>query len=215
MEKEKEIMLRLSYIEDQLAPLEESAKALKELREDVTPRVNEAVRALIEELADIEADFQIEDLVFLIKKTMRNVRNLIFVIDRMKNLIDFATTAEPLLKSTVPQIIAKLDELEQKGVFRILNSMMVVVNKIADSYSPEDIEQIGEGIVGLLGAVKKLTSPQSIEFLDKLSEVPSKVDLSEAKSVGIFSMPWTMADKDVKKGIGVTMELLKGLAAVT
>ncbi|RLB02748.1 MAG: DUF1641 domain-containing protein [Deltaproteobacteria bacterium] len=215
MEKEKEIMLRLSYIEDQLAPLEESAKALKELREDVTPRVNEAVRALIEELADIEADFQIEDLVFLIKKTMRNVRNLIFVIDRMKNLIDFATTAEPLLKSTVPQIIAKLDELEQKGVFRILNSMMVVVNKIADSYSPEDIEQIGEGVVGLLGAVKKLTSPQSIEFLDKLSEVPSKVDLSEAKSVGIFSMPWTMADKDVKKGIGVTMELLKGLAAVT
>jgi len=215
MEKEKEIMLRLSYIEDQLAPLEESAKALKELREDVTPRVNEAVRALIEELADIEADFQIEDLVFLIKKTMRNVRNLIFVIDRMKNLIDFATTAEPLLKSTVPQIIAKLDELEQKGVFRILNSMMVVVNKIADSYSPEDIEQIGEGIVGLLGAVKKLTSPQSIEFLDKLSEVPSKVDLSEAKSVGIFSMPWTMADKDVKKGIGVTMELLKGLAAAT
>ncbi|HEC31728.1 MAG TPA: DUF1641 domain-containing protein [Deltaproteobacteria bacterium] len=215
MEKEKEIMLRLSYIEDQLSPLEESAKALKELREDVTPRVNEAVRALIEELADIEADFQIEDLVFLIKKTMRNVRNLIFVIDRMKNLIDFATTAEPLLKSTVPQIIAKLDELEQKGVFRILNSMMVVVNKIADSYSPEDIEQIGEGIVGLLGAVKKLTSPQSIEFLDKLSEVPSKVDLSEAKSVGIFSMPWTMADKDVKKGIGVTMELLKGLAAVT
>ena len=215
MEKEKEIMLRLSYIEDQLAPLEESAKALKELREDVTPRVNEAVRALIEELADIEADFQIEDLVFLIKKTMRNVRNLIFVIDRMKNLIDFATTAEPLLKSTVPQIIAKLDELEQKGVFRILNSMMVVVNKIADTYSPEDIEQIGEGVVGLLGAVKKLTSPQSIEFLDKLSEVPSKVDLSEAKSVGIFSMPWTMADKDVKKGIGVTMELLKGLAAVT
>ena len=215
MEKEKEIMLRLSYIEDQLAPLEESAKALKELREDVTPRVNEAVRALIEELADIEADFQIEDLVFLIKKTMRNVRNLIFVLDRMKNLIDFATTAEPLLKSTVPQIIAKLDELEQKGVFRILNSMMVVVNKIADTYSPEDIEQIGEGVVGLLGAVKKLTSPQSIEFLDKLAEVPSKVDLSKAKSVGIFSMPWTMADKDVKKGIGVTMELLKDLAAVT
>jgi len=124
MEKEKEIIVRLSYIEDQLAPLEESAKALKELREDVTPRVNEAVRALIEELADIEADFQIEDLVFL-------------------------------LKSTVPQIIAKLDELEQKGVFRILNSMMGIVNKIADTYSPEDIEQIGEGVVGLLGAVKK------------------------------------------------------------
>ncbi len=214
MEREKEILERLSRIENQLVPLEESAKALKELREDLTPRVNEAVRALIEELADIEADFQFEDLIFLIKKTMRNVRNLIFVLDQMKNLIDFATTAEPLLKSTVPQLIAALDELEQKGVFRILGSFLNILNRIAETYTPEDIDHIGEGIVELLGAAKSLTSPQAVNFLVKLSEVPSRVDLSGAKSVGILSMPWTMADKDVKKGLGITMELLKALASV-
>ncbi len=89
-----------------------------ELREELAPRVNEAVQALIVEMADVEADFQIEDLVFLIKKTMRNTKNLNFLLDQLKNLIDFALTAEPLLKSSVPQLISYVDHLEQHGVFR-------------------------------------------------------------------------------------------------
>lgn len=215
MEREKVIMEKLDLIERQLEPLADSAKALGELREDITPRVNEAVRALIEELADVEADFQLEDLLFLIKKSMRNIRNFIFALEQMKNIIDFALTAEPLLKSTVPQVIEYLDGLEQRGVFRVIGSMMSVLNRLAETYSPEDIEQLGEGLVGLMGALKKLTTPQAMDFLDRLAEVPGRMDLSKAKSVGIFSIMWTMTDKDVKKGIGVTMELLRSLASVT
>ncbi len=214
MEKEKVILQRLDSIEKQLEPLSDSARALGELREDVTPRVNEAVRALIEELADIEADFQLEDLIFLIKKSMRNVKNFIFVLEQMKNAIDFALTAEPLLKSTVPRMIEYLDELEQRGVFKVISSMMSVVDKLAETYSPEDIEQIGEGLVELMEVLKKLTTPQAVNFLSRLAEIPGSVDLSKAKSVGIFSILWTMRDKDVKKGVGVTMELLRALAAV-
>ncbi len=215
MEREKVIMEKLDLIERQLEPLADSGKALGELREDITPRVNEAVRALIEELADVEADFQLEDLLFLIKKSMRNIRNFIFALEQMKNIIDFALTAEPLLKSTVPQVIEYLDGLEQRGVFRVIGSMMSVLNRLAETYSPEDIEQLGEGLVGLMGVLKKLTTPQAMDFLDRLAEVPGRMDLSKAKSVGIFSIMWTMTDKDVKKGIGVTMELLRSLASVT
>jgi hypothetical protein len=47
----------------------------------VAPRVNEAVQALIVELADVEADFQLEDLVYFIKKLMRNVKNITFLLE--------------------------------------------------------------------------------------------------------------------------------------
>lgn len=116
MTTEELILDRLDRLESQIAPLTASAKALGELREELAPRVNEAVQALIVELADVEADFQLEDLLFLIKKMMRNIRNLDFALDQMKNLIDFALTAEPLLKSSVPQVISFLDDLEQRGV---------------------------------------------------------------------------------------------------
>ena len=92
---------------------------------ELAPRVNEAVQALIIELADVEADFQLEDLLFLLKKMMRNIRNLSFALDQMKNLIDFALTAEPLLKSSVPQVISYLDDLEQRGVLRLLGMVLM------------------------------------------------------------------------------------------
>ena len=89
MKNEDIILDRLDQLKDEIAPVAASARSIQELREELAPRVNEAVKALIIELADIEADFQLEDLLFLIKKTLRNVRNLTFSLDQLKNIIDF------------------------------------------------------------------------------------------------------------------------------
>ena len=144
MNNEQVIMDQLDHLGQEIASLTDSARSLRELRDDLSPRVNETVKVLIEELAEIEADVQFEDLVSLLKNLMRNVRNLTWSVDQLKNLIDFIRTVEPLLKSVVPQAILYLDKLEQQGVFQVFASMMGVLEKIADTYTPEDIEQIGQ-----------------------------------------------------------------------
>ncbi len=214
MKNEELIIDRLDRLEEQITPLADSARSFKELKEDLAPRVNEAVHALIAELADVEADFQLEDLLFLIKKAMRNVNNFNFTLDQLKNLVDFALTAEPLLKSTIPQMIFYLDNLEQKGVFRLLNTALDTLIKIGVTYSAEDIEQIGDGVVRALGALRSLTKTEALDLLDKLSEVPATVDLSQAKKVGPFGMLWAMSNGDVKEGMGVVLELTKGMTAL-
>ncbi len=214
MKNEELIIDRLDRLEEQITPLADSARSFKELKEDLAPRVNEAVHALIAELADVEADFQLEDLLFLIKKAMRNVNNFNFTLDQLKNLVDFALTAEPLLKSTIPQMIFYLDNLEQKGVFRLLNTALDTLIKIGVTYSAEDIEQIGDGVVRALGALRSLTKTEALDLLDKLSEVPATVDLSQAKKVGPFGMLWAMSNSDVKEGMGVVLELTKGMVAL-
>ena len=214
MSNEAIIMDRLDRLQQEIAPMADSARSIIELRDDLAPRVNEAVKALIEELADIEADFQLEDLLFLIKKALRNVRNLTYSLDQLKNLIDFALTAEPLLKHTIPQIIFYMDDLEKKGVFRILNTSMEVMKKIGETYSSEDMEQIGDGLVKLLGVAKKLTTPEAIRLLDNAAELPVRVNLEQAKDIGPWGMFWAMGSKEVKEGMGVLLELTKGLAAL-
>ena len=111
MNNEQAIIERLEDLEQELAVLTDSARSLRELRDDLSPRVNETVKVLIEELAEIEADVQFEDLVLLLKNMMRNVKNLTWSIDQLKNLIDFLRTVEPLLKSAVPQAIFNLEKL--------------------------------------------------------------------------------------------------------
>jgi uncharacterized protein YjgD (DUF1641 family) len=166
MNTEALILERLERLERAIAPVTDSAKSVKELKEQLAPRVNEAVQALIVQLADVEADFQLEDLTFFLKKLMRNVKNFTFLLEQLKNLIDFAQAVEPLLKTTVPHVISAFDELEQKG---------------------------------LLGLVTKF---------------PTKVDLSQAQEVGLFGMLQAMRDKEIRQGLGVLLELTRGLSAV-
>ena len=214
MTNEEQILERIERLENEIAPMARAARSMGELREELTPRVNEAVQALIVELADVESDFQIEDLLFLIKKAMRNVRNLNFTLDQLQNLIDFAQTAEPLMKSTVPQIIYYLDDLERKGLFQMATVFIDVMTKIGESHTPEDMEQIGDGMVELIGILKKLTAPEALALLDKAADLPTSVDISHAKPVGPMGMFWRLGDPDVKEGMGVLLELSKGLGAL-
>ncbi len=214
MTTEEKILERLDRIEAQLAPVSASAKGLNELREDLIPLSGQAFRLLIRELEDVESGFQLEDLLALMKRFLRSVKHLQFGLEQLENIVDFVLTIEPLLKSSVPQLINYLDDLEQKGVLRIIQSTLDVRAKVAASYNAEDIDQIGDGLVGLLGLAQKLGNPQAQAFLEKMATLPSKVDLENVKPVGPFGMLGALSSKEARQGLGVLMELTKAMGAL-
>ena len=214
MTTEEQILERLDRIEAQLAPISASAKGLNELREDLIPLSGQAFRLLIRELEDVESGFQLEDLLALMKRSLRSVKHLQFGLEQLENIVDFVLTVEPLLKSAVPQLVNYLDDLEQKGVLRIIQSTLDVRAKIAASYSPEDVEQIGDGLVALLGMAQKLSDPKAQAFLNKMAALPSKVDLEKAKPIGPFGMLGALSSKEARQGLGVLMELTKAMGGL-
>jgi uncharacterized protein YjgD (DUF1641 family) len=214
MTTEKQILERLDRIEAQLAPISASARGLNELKEDLIPLSGQAFRLLIRELEDVESGFQLEDLLALMKRFLRSVKHLQFSLEQLENIVDFVLTIEPLLKSSVPQLINYLDDLEQKGVLRIIQSTLDVRAKVAASYNAEDIDQIGDGLVGLLGLAQKLGDPQAQAFLEKMATLPSKVDLENVKPVGPFGMLGALSSKEARQGLGVLMELTKAMGAL-
>lgn len=214
MTNEELILQRLDRIEAQLAPISRTASGIGELREDLIPLSGQAFRLLIRELEDVESSFQLEDLMSLLKRSLRSVKDIIFALDQLQNIVDFAKTIEPLLKSAVPQIINYLDDLEQRGVLRIITSMLDVRAKIAATYSPEDVEQIGDGAVVALGLAKKLSDPKAMQFLEKFAELPSKIDLADAKPVGPIGMLRALSSQQAREGLGILMELTKAMGTL-
>jgi uncharacterized protein YjgD (DUF1641 family) len=212
MSKEQMILERLDRIEAQLAPLSASARSMKEFKEDVSPLVNQGVQVLIRELGTVESSFQLEDLFELTKAVLKNTRNLTSSLNQLGNFIVLLSTIEPLMKSTVPTIIQYLDDLEQRGVFRIINAMLGVRSKMAAAYTPEDIDQIRDGLVVLFGLAKKLSDPKAREFLETLAELPAEMDLSECKSLGPIGLLAACGSREVKDGLGVIVELTKAMA---
>ena len=211
MTTEEQILERLDRIEAQLAPVSASARGLNELREDLIPLSGQAFRLLIRELEDVESGFQLEDLLALMKRSLRSVKHMQFALEQLENVVDFILTIEPLLKSSVPQLINYLDDLEQKGVLRIIQSTLDVRAKVAAAYSPEDVDQIGDGLVALLGLAQNLGDPKAQAFLEKMAALPSKVDLEKAKPVGPFGMLGALSSKEARQGLGVLMELTKAM----
>lgn len=155
---------------------------------------------------------EVEDLLLLVKKAMRNVWSLTNALDQMRNLIDFVTTAEPLLKESAPQWIAWLHQPEQKGAFALLRTAGNVAEKMAQTYSQKDIEQIGDGLVRSVGVAKKLTSPAAEVFLDKAAEVPLRIDLS-GRTGHAMEAAVDPRRRGTQSGFGGALELTRALAA--
>jgi uncharacterized protein YjgD (DUF1641 family) len=208
------IIQRLDRIESQLEPLAESMRSAREFKDDLTPLAHSMVKLMMKEMEDVESSFQLKDLTEMIKQTLRSVRNITYSLKQLESIIDFITTMEPLLRGSVPQLITYLDDLEQKGVFRILNATLGVRAKIAEAYSPEDIEEIGNGLVALLGLVKRVTTPETMVLLNNFAELPARLDLSASKEVGPLGLLWAISNKEVKQGLGVLMELTKALGTL-
>ncbi|MDO8970948.1 MAG: DUF1641 domain-containing protein [Saprospiraceae bacterium] len=147
----------------------------------------------------------------LIKQTMRSMRNLIFAMKTLDNIIEFINDMEPLLKSAVPKLIESLDEMERQGVFRILKATLEFRSKIAAEYDADDIEKIGDGVVAMLGLAKKLTDPKALAFLEKAASLPAIVDLSKSRDIGPMGLISAGFNSEIKQGLGVLMELTKAM----
>ena len=191
MTNEELILEKLERLETQIQPLIKTSEKFVELKNDLIPIGNHATALLINELTEVEAGFQLENYLDLVKEAMRNTNNFIFALKQMASIIEFVKDMEPLLKSAVPQVINYLNELEQKGVFRIIKATVDLRTKIAATYTAEDIDIMGDGLVALLGLAKGLSDPKAVALLEKLSRIPSQVELENAKSVGVF-VPLTL-----------------------
>jgi uncharacterized protein YjgD (DUF1641 family) len=212
MTNEELILQRLDSIEEKIDPILKSRAAFDELKADIVPLSNTAVALLMEGLQEVESGFTLEDLTYLAKLTARNVQNFIWALKMMDNVIEFINDIEPLLKSAVPQIIEHLDTLEQRGVFRIIKAMMDVRAKVADAYSPEDVDTIGDGAVAMLALFKKFSDPKALALMEKLAALPAEIDLTNAKKAGPMRLAAAPFNGEFKEGMGVMLEFAKAMA---
>jgi uncharacterized protein YjgD (DUF1641 family) len=205
---------RVTAFQEQLSPFIRSYENLSDLGRDLSRLMGPGVSMLTEELGEVETGFQIEDVLVLLKRLLLSFRHIAWSLEQLETLIDWWHDMEPLLRIGVPHLIDKLDDLEQKGIFRINTAILNMYAKLASAYTPEDVEVIGDGFVRMHGIVKKFADPQVIDFLEDLSEVPAKVNLEEAKPVGPVGMMFRMMGKETKQGLGVALELTKALGKI-
>ena len=225
MSGEDLILERLASIEaklDRVAALEkrldEFARpwdSVVDLGRDLSLLISPSAKLLTEELAEVETGFQLEDILAMLKQLLLSFRHLTWALEQLENLNDLWADLEPMLKLAVPQLVDKLDELEQKGIFRINKAMVNMYAKLAENYTAEDIDAIGDGFVRMHGIIQKLSDPAMIDFLEQMSNLPSQIDLGAAKPTGPVGLLFRMMNRECRQGLGVAVEMTRALGKIS
>ena len=136
-----------------------------ELKGDLTPVVGEMYRLSVQQLDEIESYVQLEDMVRVLKRLMRNTRNIEKMLDQFESLSELAGEAMPLTESVFMSLLARLDEMERKGYFTFLQGGMDLIDTVVTNFTEEDVKQLSENIVLILNTLKEMTQPEIMQML--------------------------------------------------
>ncbi len=180
-----------------------------ELKDDLLPIGNDIFRMAVTQLEEVEQHVQIEDMLRLFKRVLRNTRNLELLLDQLESLAELWQDVSPLSRDTFLTLMNRLNELEQKGYFIFLQGGLDMVDRIVTSFSEEDVRQLGENIVLIMQTIKEMTQPQLMILLRQTAQVVKDEEPVDTSLLGIVRQ---LNDPSVKKGLAKTLQVLKSVA---
>ncbi|NOZ26735.1 MAG: DUF1641 domain-containing protein [Chloroflexi bacterium] len=215
-----ELNAKIDALTEQVAFLTEQARAAQrrqqewdELKQDMMPIVNDLYLLSVEQLQEVESYVQLEDILHLFKRLLRNVRNLELLLDQLESLQDFLADAGPLTRDATLHLIEIMDQMERKGYFAFLQEAMRIVDVIVTSFTPEDVRLLGDNVVLILNTVKEMTQPEIMRLLHSLTSAYREAETRpEALPSSTLDLVKQMRDPEVRRGLALTMQMLKIVA---
>ncbi len=188
-----------------------------ELRSDLAPIAGEAMTLASNELEAIQDFVQPEDMLRLLRRILRNTKNIEDGMARYESLMDFLDDAGPLTSEAVTKILTTLEDFEQRGYFEFAGAGLGIVDTIVTTYSKEDIDALGENIVQMLDIVKNLTQPEMLavakRMLDAVQRQQAAAELEPAEPPGLISLAGQIRDPEVRRGLARALNTFKVVSA--
>ncbi len=178
-----------------------------ELKSDLTPVASEVYQLSVRQLDEIENYVQLEDIIRVSKRLMRNTRNIEQMLDQLESLADLTREFGPISDGVFLSVMTRLDEMERKGYFAFLQGGMEIMDQIVTNFSEEDVRQLGENIVLILETVKEMTQPEIMTLLSSSAHVIREDDVPE--DVSMFAILRQLNDPAVRRGLAKTLNVLK------
>ncbi|NKQ34359.1 MAG: DUF1641 domain-containing protein [Chloroflexi bacterium] len=213
-----ELNQKIDTLTEQVTFLAEEARIQRvrrqefdELKNDLTPVMMEMYQLSVRELDEIDGYVELEDMLRLMKRLMRNTRNLERMLDQMESLMEMGQDISPLTQQAFLALMQRLDEMERKGYFTFMREGMAIMDRVVAEYSEEDVRQLGDNIVLILNTVKEMTQPEIMTMLQDTA-VAIRDDEYADKDVSMFSILRQLNDPEVKRGLAKTLNVLKTVA---
>ena len=198
---------QVAYLTKQAQSAERKQVERDELMRDLTPIANEVFRLSVEQLEEVQEYVDLNYLVYLIKRLLRNGRNLERMLYQLESIMDLAETVGPLAEDGFLKVLNTMAELEQKGYFDFARESMLIMDNIVTSFSKEDVRHLGDNIELILNTVKDMTQPEIMNFVRSTLLLAEK-EIEQPVDISYTGLLRQMRDPSVRRGLALTMRVL-------
>jgi len=182
-------------------------EGFEELKNDLIPVANHMIKLSIDELAEIGSEFQLEDLLFLMKRLLRDTHLLVDLVTRVESMADLFDEIVPIGNQAFNQTVELLDHMERQGYFSFAHASWNVLEHIMSEFSEEDVNALGDNIVLILNTIKEMTQPEIMNFVRNTLMIAEK-EVEKPVDTSYLGLLRQMQDPSVRRGLALTMRVL-------
>jgi uncharacterized protein YjgD (DUF1641 family) len=191
---------------------ERRQQAFEELKQDMIPIVNHAIKLSIEELAEIGTEFRLEDLLYLLKRLLRNTDKLNMLLDQVEAFSDLQHEAELLGPQVFHVLVQELDRLEREGFFTFARQSWYIVEQIVSEFDEEDVKALGDNIVIILRTVRNMTQPEIMNLANSAVDAIRPDSQPVPENVSALALLKELNNPQVRRGLIKLLNMVKAVA---
>jgi len=213
--KEQLIQLntRVDYLSERARVDQNRWETVEDLAADLKLVGQSAFEGAVEELSDLDPAVSLEDSLRLLRRLAENTGNLEWTLQQLESIRDFMRDAAPIATYAFEAATDQFEELDRMGVFSFGQEAWRIIQIILTSFTPEDVRALGDNVVLILNTVKGMTQPEVMHMLGNLTGAYRQAGAaSDELKTGTFALLKQMRDPEVRRGLAVTMQMLKGVA---
>jgi uncharacterized protein YjgD (DUF1641 family) len=159
-------------------------------------------------LAEIDPEFEIEDLLYLIKRVLRNVPLILAMFDRFEALMGITDEVELLGKQVFSTTVENLEQLERDGYFAFAREGWGIMERIVTEFSEEDVKALGDNVVTILTTVRNMTQPEIMTMANKAIGA-IQTSPPETKTPSVISLLRELSNPKTRRGLSRMINLLQ------
>jgi uncharacterized protein YjgD (DUF1641 family) len=198
---------QVAYLAEQAQIAERGRQKRAELVESMLPIARGAMTMAAEQMEDVQAYLDPDDLVRLLKKVIRHGPQLEMLLDQLDSASDLLDVMGHITKEGADKATQVMDTLEQKGYFAFGKSGLRMLDKVVTSFSEEDVNKLGDNIVLILNTVKDMTQPEIMNFVRSTLLVAER-EVEKPVDTSYLALLRQVRDPAVRRGLALTMRVL-------
>lgn len=130
-----------------------------------------------------------------------------FLVQRQHKQAEMFEAFTPILREVMSVATDKLGDAEKKGWFAFGKELFGVTERVVEGFSPSDVRQLGDAVVGILETVRAMTQPEVLQIANETTGVLTNAD--DVEPIGIMGMVRATRDENVQKGMALMMDVMR------